>query len=379
VIENRKEFMTDAQIQDEDSSTVTCYRPEKCDNGYAVLSFEMGPPQTRLIDMNGRIVNVWRQRSERSKYLENSHLLMVGRTRQQILEFDWEGNLVWEYLAPGIVHHDACRLANGNTVFLYREPVPQEFKDKSEDPQRRQISLQCDVILEVTPDKQTVFEWHQYEHFDIDWHKPDRQHHADWTHTNTVNCLPQNKWHDAGDSRFKPGNYLISMRSLDTILIVDRDTGDIAWKYGGNYRGGLSGQHEPNMIPKGRQGAGNILIFDNGVEQAHHGASVVLELNPVSLAVEWTYQDEDFYSGFRSTVERLPNGNTFINEADHKRIFEITAEGEIVWEYWLPETWRAGRCHRVAYDYGDRLLSLPKPVEVPVEAPLQQKRPLPVY
>ena len=231
----------------------------------------------------------------------------------------------------------------------------------------------------MTPDKQTVFEWHQYEHFDIDWHKPVRQHHADWTHTNMVNCLPANRWHAAGDARFKPGSYLISMRSLDIILIVDRDTGDINLQYSGNYKGGLSGQHEPNMIPKGRQGAGNILIFDNDVEEAHHGVSIVLELNPVSLAVEWTYEDKDFYSGFHSTVERLPNGNTFINETDYKGIFEVTGEGEIVWDYWLPESWRAGRCHRVPYDYGEKLSSLPKPVEIPVDAPLRQKRPLAVY
>ena len=379
MIENPKEFMTEEEIREEDDSIVTLYKPEKCYNGYSVFSFEKGPPETRMVDMNGRIINRWQGRSERSKYLENSNLLRVGRTAQQILELDWEGNLVWEYLALGIVHHDATRLANGNTVFLYREAVPHHRRMDSADLERRNVRLMADVILEVSPEKEIVFKWHQHEHFDIDWHKPKRRLHPDWTHSNTINCLPKNPWYDAGDLRFTPGNYLVSMRSLDTILIVSRETGEITWKYEGQYRGGLSGQHEPNMIGPDLPGAGNILIFDNGVEEAHNRSSIVLELNPVSFELEWLYEQEDFFSGYRSTVERLPNGNTFINEADHKRMLEVTADCEIVWEYWVPESWRAGRSHRVPYDFGSKLRSMPLPVQSPVDSPLQPKRELPVY
>jgi hypothetical protein len=37
-----------------------------------------------------------------------------------------------------------------------------------------------------------------------------------------------------------------------------------------------------------------------------------------------------------SGCERLPNGNTFITEGATGRIFEITADGETVWEYVSP-------------------------------------------
>jgi len=379
VRENPKAFMSEGEIAAEDDSLVTRYLPESCWNGYTVFSFESGPPQTRLVDMNGRVVNTWRQRCERAKFLANGNLLMAGSTGRQILEADWDGRIVWEHMAPGGVHHDATRLESGNTVFLHRERVPEEVCAASKDAGRREVRLASDVIMEVTPAGETVFEWHQHEHFDIDWYKPENRLKSDWTHTNTINCLPPNRHWDAGDERFEPGNYLISMRSLDTIIIIGGKTGEIVWKYGGDYRGGLSGQHEPNMVPKGRPGAGNILIFDNGVEEAHHGSSIVLELDPAKNKVVWTYEGENFFSGYRSTVERLPNGNTLINEADHKRMIEVTPEKEIVWEYRIPLRWRAGRCHRVGYDFADVLKTLPRPTETRVDGRVPPARPNPTY
>lgn len=35
-------------------------------------------------------------------------------------------------------------------------------------------------------------------------------------------------------------------------------------------------------------------------------------------------------------VRRLPNGNTLICETIHGRIFQVTPDGEIVWEYINP-------------------------------------------
>ena len=377
--ENRKAFMTEAEIAAEDDSIVTHYCPRSCWNGYTVFSFEAGPPQTRMIDMNGQLVNTWRQRCERAKFLANGHLLLVGSTHRQILELDWNGNVVWEFMAPGTVHHDATRLENGNTVFLYRELVPEAVRRASRDTERQRVPMMADVIMEVTPAGETVFEWHQHDHFDIDWHKPKNRLNGDWTHTNTINSLPENRLWDSGDSRFEPGSYLISMRSLDTIMIVSRSTGEIAWQYSGDYRGGLSGQHEPRMIPKGRPGAGNILIFDNGVEEAHHGASIVLEIDPATADVRWTFEADDFYSGYRSTVERLRNGNTLVNEADHKRMFEVTSQGELVWEYQIPLRWRVGRCHRVCYDFAPILAELPQRAETRVDGPLRPPRAKPAY
>lgn len=79
-----------------------------------------------------------------------------------------------------------------------------------------------------------------------------------------------------------------------------------------------------------------------------------------------------YYSPFISSVQRLANGNTLITEGSGGRIFEVTADHQLVWEYISPY-W--GQCfhqnmvyraYRVSYDW---VPQLDKPKETPI-APL---------
>jgi hypothetical protein len=45
----------------------------------------------------------------------------------------------------------------------------------------------------------------------------------------------------------------------------------------------------------------------------------------------------------RGGAQRLPNGNTLITESDKGRAFEVTREGEIVWDFYNPDTGSEGR------------------------------------
>ena len=50
----------------------------------------------------------------------------------------------------------------------------------------------------------------------------------------------------------------------------------------------------------------------------------------------WKYVAKDsvsFHAPYVSGVQRMKNGNTFINEGPKGRFFEVTPEGEIVWEF----------------------------------------------
>jgi hypothetical protein len=44
----------------------------------------------------------------------------------------------------------------------------------------------------------------------------------------------------------------------------------------------------------------------------------------------------NFFSALLSNAQRLPNGNTFINEGLSGRLFEVTPDGDVVWEYVNP-------------------------------------------
>ena len=142
--------------------------------------------------------------------------------------------------------------------------------------------------------------------------------------------------------------------------------------------GGLARPHEPYMIKKGMPGAGNILIFDNGIgpktsnrdgKAVRDKITVILEINPVSKQIVWLYQNgKEFYSSIQGTQQRLSNGNTFVCESTTGRIFEVTRDGEVVWEYVMPpfpgsneEHGFGTRPHRYPYDYCPQLKKLPTP------------------
>ncbi|HEY5622856.1 MAG TPA: aryl-sulfate sulfotransferase [Gammaproteobacteria bacterium] len=118
-------------------------------------------------------------------------------------------------------------------------------------------------------------------------------------------------------------------------------------------------------------GAGNFLIFDNGSRRLGETFSSVLEFDPydgpmengvyiremaaghhpppggmgigaqetVSKQVVWSYRPpltNAFYSSYISGQQRLSNGNTLVCSGGHGHFFEITPEGEVVWEYVNP-------------------------------------------
>lgn len=376
----------------------TLYRPGECFNGYTLIS---GSGVVNLIDMNGRTAHRWQVDPDESKgfihrarLLPNGRLLLLfgprGDNPGHVEEFDWDGSLLWEY-APedGDPHHDVFPTPEGNILLACKAPVPHETVETIEDPVRRELTIYDDTIIEVSRDKQVVWRWRQHEHLDInkcnpipasrDWPAgPDNNTVTDWTHTNTVQSLPENRWFDQGDERFRPGNVLMSMRQLDTILIVDRRTNEVTWSYTGTFRGGMSGQHESVMIEKPLPGAGNILVFDNGSspykDLAHAGRSFVIEVDPVAGEVVWFYEDgHRFYSPFTSNCQRLANGNTLILEAACRRLFEVTAGGEIVWEHITTDN--AQRVYRYPYDYCEQAGELPKPAELAVTPPKELRIP----
>jgi hypothetical protein len=67
--------------------------------------------------------------------------------------------------------------------------------------------------------------------------------------------------------------------------------------------------------------------------------SRVLEIDPTAQGIVWKYQDgvpHMFFSSRISNAQRLPNGNTLVNEGLYGRFFEVTTEGDVVWEYVNP-------------------------------------------
>ena len=137
----------------------------------------------------------------------------------------------------------------------------------------------------------------------------------------------------------------------------------------------IGGSHDIQWIRPGLPGAGHFLLFNNGqylMESTNQ--STILEINPffdsnkidtgkyvnppdagyfsyrahrdthkhaknMSNQILWWYgskSNQGFFSHIGSGAQRLPNGNTLICSMTEGHIFEITSEGELVWEYVNP-------------------------------------------
>jgi len=355
---------------------------------------------------------------------------------KDLVQVDWDGNIVWKYNFTEYIkdegqesewqaraHHDYQR--EGNPVGYYAPDANPRTDGGTTlvlahhnvmNPAISDKELLDDTILEIDWKGNIIWRWNCNEHFDelgfdeaaknVLFRDPNTRsfgatHAGDWMHINSASYVGPNKFYDAGDERFHPQNIIWDARESNIIAIISHETGNIVWKLGPHYDtqevkhlGWIIGQHHAHIIPKGLPGEGNLLVFDNG-GWAGYGApnpsspfggknalrdySRVLEINPVTLEIEWQYTPEEanlpmpmdgshFYSPYISSAQRLPNGNTLITEGSDGRIFEVTREHELVWEYISPYKNQKGsnmvyRAYRVPYEW---VPQLPKQEEVAI-------------
>jgi hypothetical protein len=108
----------------------------------------------------------------------------------------------------------------------------------------------------------------------------------------------------------------------------------------------------------------------------------VLKIDPVKQEIIWQYPGEDssgpgwsFQSTHISAARRLPNGDTFIDEGQKGRLFQVTLGGEIVWEYVNPY-FRCGKDAATGRPTTNNQLYRPQPAPyewVPMGTPHSEK------
>ena len=363
-----------------------------------------------LIDNEGRAVHTWTMEPGPIlvKLLADGNLL-TNNNRM----FDAEGNVVWNFRHHQ--HHDLLKMPNGNIMILAHAFISgEEAIALGANPDFIACpALRATRIVEVRPtgprDGEIVWEWSVADHLvqDFDPEKPNYGTVADHPGRVDVNfTLAQAGCRGDDDIEWLHSNALdynadldqimITVRHFSEIWIIDRSTsieeaagqaggnggkgGDLLYRWGNPrayQRGTAADQrlfwpHSAHWIPEGLPGAGNVLIFNNGAEYPgfERGYSSVDEIALPADGyayrlderaaygpneVVWTYAADprpSFYAPVRSNAQRLPNGNTLIT-ASPKRIFEVTREGETVWDFVNPLTGVDAlyRSYRYAPDY----------------------------
>ncbi len=339
-----------------DQQGVTRYDPAKAQNGLTL--YTSGHDQkARLIDMQGNEVRAWGlpysqiwdetaavkdPRPDTHVYIEKSYLypngdllalyVAVGDTPwgYGLVRYDRDNNVKWKYLAH--VHHDLTVAPDGKIYVLTQEVG---HDDLTQYPHLKAPRLD-DYVVVLSPDGQELKKVRLIESLlrspyarlvdMVPWYV--EKGAGDYLHTNSVEILDGR--HADKLPQATEGRLLLSFREIGTIAIFDPVTDEIVWAM----RGPWLRQHDPDLLANG-----NILLFDNQGNVGPGGITRVIEVDPRTQEIVWTYAgtpEEPFESEVRSSQVRLPNGNTLITESDGGRIFEVTRPGEIVWNYVNP-------------------------------------------
>ena len=271
----------------------------------------------------------WRK----AKMLPNGDLLAIfvatGDTPwgYGMVKLDRDSNVIWSY--SGRTHHDLDVAEDGRVYTLIHEMRRKTFDGF---PQLTVPRLD-DFVVVLSPDgreEKRVSILDALVNSDyarlldrVAWYNK-----HDFIHTNNIDVI------DAADAAVLPfaeeGQVLLSFRDIDTIAVLDLEQEKIVWAL----RGTWMGQHDPDILPDGR-----ILLFDNQGNYGPGGRSRIVEIDPLTGGEFWRYAgsaEEPFESNVRAAQQRLPNGNTLITESTGGRLFEVTREGRIVWEFINP-------------------------------------------
>jgi hypothetical protein len=423
------------------------YDKDKAYNGYT-LFFPMAPRGftggvTLLIDMNGEIVHSW-PGVDNPKLYEDGHI--VGNFK----EYDWDGNLVWQWSVPSDrtnirPHHDMRRIYNKKLKEHTYMGVVYYYLTKEEavaagcDSSKSYSGAYSDGLIEVDKNGTIIWEWNFLEHgiqdvnpewpnyvgkgktiadypdkVDLNWITDANRQRAtpvpgvtrDWQHVNAMDYnedldhVAINAKHFSEFYVIDHGATFIPNDPKGSKELASGDKGDFIYRFGnpsayqqgeapGFMREGnqqIYGAHNIEWIKKGRPGEGNFTIFDNGCYSPVAQQSTILEINPYldanrkntgkyvnppdagynrqsgdSNQIVWSHKSvwaNSFYSNYISGTQRLPNGNTLACSGASGHFFEVTPQGEVVWEYLNPVRGEIGDAVLIQKDSDSRAFNV---------------------
>ncbi|MEM7508661.1 MAG: arylsulfotransferase family protein [Pseudomonadota bacterium] len=152
---------------------------------------------------------------------------------------------------------------------------------------------------------------------------------GDITHLNDVDFFPA----DMEPGYFKPGDMIVSMRNINTVVVVDPETMELKHRATGMFLR----QHDPDFT------SGNsYVVFDNrNMETGEEPQrSRVLEMTVTDQGDLASYRelyrgegDAAYFTNVMGSQQILPNGNALVISSFEGRVLELTPAGDLVWEH----------------------------------------------
>jgi hypothetical protein len=304
--------------------TVEAADPDTAAGGFFVTSLVAAPPSAVILDADGDYVWWWiadREDAEVSRASLSADgsavqylTYALGGDDQELVRVSLDGAEV-QRLAMDGAHHDFLELPDGTIAALVVDP--REFDGET---------VEGDLIREYHPDGTTVDVYSVWD--DVEYRPmEDVVPGPGYTHANAIDF-------DADDDA-----YTFSLYGLDSLFRVDRDTGELLWKLGGDDSDFTDDQGESAFYFRQHQFElldDGVLVFDNGSPE--RSASMALEhsLDGDQAELVWTYApDPALFCYSLGDVRRLPSGHTLVVFSVKGQVEEVTPGGELVWQLTL--------------------------------------------
>ena len=271
--------------------------------------------------------------------------ISLNRYMVELDTFKCEGPYITDY-------HDFQILDNGNYILQAYDSMFVNMSEIIEEGQAVSLITGILIIQEFNSEDELLFEWNAWENLNI----------GDYTNLNlesdNIEFMHGNSIEIDYDE-----NLLISNRTSNEILKVNRQNGDIMWHMGGPLNqftfindpmNGFKMQHDVRRLDNG-----NISLFDNGVTHEppiSRAVEYIINENNKTAELIWEYTHPDNILGLAmGSVQRLTNGNTLINWGTINDrgalITEVNYEKDIVLEIQYPYTHRNYKVRKSDWEF----------------------------
>ncbi len=185
--------------------------------------------------------------------------------------------------------HERLLLSNGNTLIIATLDTVVDLSAYIINGQSgsSNTNLACNNILEITPAGNIVFQWNGFDHVSPTEYQDGIGTYSaqffDYMHANSI------------DIDFD-GHYLLSLRHCSSVLKIDKNSGNVIWRLGGNISDftltndlGFSANHFARSLGNNRYS-----LFDNGniTSNPKESRAVIFHLDTINMTAEreWEYR-----------------------------------------------------------------------------------------
>jgi hypothetical protein len=297
------------------------------DSGYLLTAVLGGHSGVALIDSDG-VLNWWHEETEEDMLVSRAYLAQDGQSvlyssydismsgsgeedRAWVHRVGLDGELL-ESISLSQMSHDFVELPEGGLGYI------------AADWQKVDGSLvRGNKLMERDLDGTTRQVFSAWDHLDFELQTVEEG--TGWTHANALDYLPEL---DA---------YLLGIRNLHSIVLIDRASGDPVWIFGGE-------QSDFELVGEGRMPYyqhqfqwmdDGILVFDNrdSEERATRVVEYALNTETMEATQRWEYDPQaGVFCYALGDVASLDSGLTQVTWSVLGAVEHIDASGETLWQ-----------------------------------------------